>query len=329
MTERKFRGRDMLPGNETHFRGLVRLLEAAGRSEKTIAAYHQACLSLQSYLEVSGQDTDLLSATRDQVADWLIALQTHGGWTADGDGRLVQLGRPLAKDSVVSYFGSVRRFFNWAVDAELIDKSPMAGMTQPPASGKLVPIVKDEVVRDILATCRPRGVKRRFDDIRDEFILRLFNETGGPRCAEVALAELEQLDLSQDLLTIHGKGGKWRVIALSPNTAMAGQRYLQARKAHRHARSGRLFLGIKGPLSESGVYQICIRRSQLAGHGKIHPHQYRHTGAHAAMAAGMSEGDIMELAGWSSPRMLRRYGAIMRQDRALNASRAHNLGSRF
>ena len=46
----KIAGRDMSPANEEAFRGLARSLRAAGKSDKTAAAYHQACLSLEAYL---------------------------------------------------------------------------------------------------------------------------------------------------------------------------------------------------------------------------------------------------------------------------------------
>jgi site-specific recombinase XerD len=328
---RNVMGRPLTTQNETAFRGLSRKLEAAGKSAKTIGAYHQGCLSLQRYLEHTGQDADLLAVSADQAAGWLIALQEAGGWSLSRDGKLTQAGRPMAKDSVVSYFGSVRRFFNWAVQAELIDASPMAGMDEPPRSGRPLDIPSEDDIRAVLATCRPpKGHKRSFTDCRDEFILRLLSETGGPRCSEVALLPMEHLDLRTDLVTICGKGGKWRRFPLSAPTAAAGQRYLQARKAHRRADLAVVFLGIKGPLTPDGVYTAVIRRSRMAGiDPPIHPHQYRHRDAHEAKTAGMSDGDMMTLFGWSSTAMLHRYGKALAEERAIEASRRLALAGRL
>jgi site-specific recombinase XerD len=327
---RNIMGRDMTPGNEATFRGLVRVLEAAGRSPKTPAAYHAACLSLQRYLQAAGADTDLLSVTREQAQGWLIALQDRGGWTLDADGGLVQAGAPMAKDSVVSYFGSARRFFNWAADEELIAASPMTGMECPPPSGRPLSIPEADLVRAMIASCQPKGRRPSFFDRRDEFMLRLFAETGGPRCSEVANLPVDGgLDMRHDLVTIHGKGGKWRRIAMSAATAQAGSRYLRLRAGHPDAETlPDVFLGLRGPLSADGVYKVVRRRAKQAG-GDVHPHQLRHFAADAAKADEMTDGDLMELFGWSTTKMLHRYGREHAASRALAASRRHAIGNRL
>jgi integrase/recombinase XerD len=50
------------------------------------------------------------------------------------------------------------------------------------------------------------------------------------------------------------------------------------------------------------------RRGQQAGIDAW-THLFRHHFSHTWLDRGGSEGDLMELNGWSSPQMLRRYGA--------------------
>ena len=59
---------------------------------------------------------------------------------------------------------------------------------------------------------------------------------------------------------------------------------------------------------------------------KVHPHQLRHSYADAMLASGMQEGDLMQLAGWRSREMLKRYAAARATDRALTAARRFNPG---
>ncbi len=51
----------------------------------------------------------------------------------------------------------------------------------------------------------------------------------------------------------------------------------------------------EGRLTDSGVAQLLRRRCAQAGIEPIHPHQLRHTFAHAWLAQGGNEGDLMRL----------------------------------
>jgi integrase len=48
----------------------------------------------------------------------------------------------------------------------------------------------------------------------------------------------------------------------------------------------------------------------------VYPHRFRHHFSHTWLDRGGPEGDLMELNGWTSPQMLRRYGASARSARA-------------
>jgi integrase len=64
----------------------------------------------------------------------------------------------------------------------------------------------------------------------------------------------------------------------------------------------------RGQLTASGIYQIITRRGCQAG-VVVYPHRFRHHFSHTWLDCGGPEGDLIELNGWSSPQMLRRYGA--------------------
>lgn len=322
-------GLDMTQANEDLFRGLVRFLRGTdrGATDKTLAAYHHGCLSLQRYLQASGAESDLLSVTRDQVLGWIGELRERGGWSLRA-GMIVQSGRPMAKDSLNSYFASARRLLAWAAAEDLVPSSPFAGLKPPRTADKPIPVPPLELVQAMLATCRPRGRKPSWMDLRDEFVIRLFAETGSPRCSEMAELTLERLDMRQDLVTIHGKGGRVRRLPMSPKTATAAQRWLRARAGLRWADLPYAVTGTKGQMTPEGLYDIVDRRSRAAG-GHVHPHQLRHFAADAAHADEMTEGDMMALFGWSSNKMVARYGRERREQRAIEASRRHAIGNRL
>ena len=68
-------------------------------------------------------------------------------------------------------------------------------------------------------------------------------------------------------------------------------------------------------MTASGLYQAIARRGRECGID-VTPHRFRHHFSHTWLDHSGAEGDLMELNGWASPQMLRRYGASARAARA-------------
>jgi site-specific recombinase XerD len=291
--------------NDLHFRSWQRHLRTARRSELTIGSYRLAFDDLTA--RHPGRDiTDL---TQTDIQDYLI----------DALGRL--------KDTTVAIrFRSLRAFYNWAVREEILDRSPMSRLREPKVTDEPPKVLPDDDLKALLKTC----AGKTFEDRRDTAIIRLFCEPGSPRVAEMAGIQMGDLDMSRDTARVHGKGNKVRIIPFGAKTGQAFDRYLRVRAKHRLADSPALWLGGRGgPMTGSGIGQMLGRRSVQAGIGHVHPHQLRHTAAHAWADSGGSEGDAQELFGWASAEMPRRYGRSARTARAHRASRRMSLGDRL
>ena len=106
-----------------------------------------------------------------------------------------------------------------------------------------------------------------------------------------------------------GKGGKPRIVRIGYEAARALDRYIRARARHAQAWQPQLWLGTRnrGPLTANGIYQMIARRGRQCG-VDVFPHRFRHHFSHTWLDRGGAEGDLMELNGWTSPQMLRRYG---------------------
>lgn len=292
--------RDLDGPNQVTFRDFERDLH--DRSPRTLQSYREAACQLAEH----HGGADLLTLGKDQVLAYLIHVR--------------EIHSPATE---VVRFRSLRRFYNWAVTEELIDRSPLHGMPIPAAPSKEIPIPELDDLRALLKACDGKDHDAR----RDTAIIRLFCEPGAPRLAEMAAIEVGQLDMVRDQVAVLGKGAKWRTVPFGNVTGKALTRYLRVRSAHPLARLPRLWLGARGQaLTGNGIAQMLERRCQEAGIAKIHPHQLRHFAADLWFANDGDMQDGMRLFGWESLEMPLRYARANSVKRAISAHHRKALG---
>ena len=156
--------------------------------------------------------------------------------------------------------------------------------------------------------------------------------TTGARLAEVANIAVDDIVMTRDQrhVQVLGKGRKKRLLPIDNKTQRALNRYLRERRRHPGAAAtGAVWIGHKGALTVSGVAQVVRRRGEQAGLGPVNPHALRHSFAHAFLQSGGQEGDLMQLAGWTSRAMVQRYGAALASERAHDAYRRLGIGDRL
>jgi site-specific recombinase XerD len=208
-------------------------------------------------------------------------------------------------------YRALQQFFKWlAAEDEVPD--PTAGLTPPRVPGKPVPVFTDGDLPRLERVCAGRAFTQR----RDAALIAVFRATG-VRLSELAGIRYDpgdpgrsDIDLWHREITVHGKGRKTRVVKISFDAARSLDRYIRVRAWHAQAYRPQLWLGAgnRGPMTASGIYQVIVRRGRQCGID-VYPHRFRHHFSHTWLDRGGAEGDLMELNDWTSPQMLRRYGA--------------------
>jgi integrase/recombinase XerD len=277
-------------------------LAAEGKAAKTVRTYTEAVQWFAGAHLLPREDcTSWEEVRRQDVQEWVAWL----------------LGRYSAAYASNQY-RALQQFFKWLAGEEEIP-DPTAGMKPPRVPDKPVPVFAGDELERLERACAGRGFRER----RDGAVIAVLEATG------IRLSELAQIrydpdnprrgdvDLWHREITVHGKGRRTRVVKISHGAARSLDRYIRVRARHAQAHRPQLWLGAsnRGPMTASGIYQVIVRRGRQCG-VEVFPHRFRHHFSHTWLDRGGAEGDLMELNGWTSPQMLRRYGASARSARA-------------
>lgn len=299
-------------------------LRAAGKSPTTIERYTSATLKLARWLSQQPKPiSNWANVTKRHLDEYQAWFQQHGiscrcGKPGSHDDSACPSGRPYSRGYANNQYRGYQQFFKWLALEEDVP-NPMLSTTPPKIDEEehLVAVFGDTELARLITQCE-KG--RDFESRRDTALLRLFACTGG-RLSELTLLTVEDLNMTMFEVTVLGKGRKRRILKFDAKCAQALDRYLRARSTHRHAaRTKKLWIGVNsgGALTPNGVRKMIKRRGRAVGM-EIFPHQFRHNFSHRWLDAGGAEGDLMELNGWDSPQMLRRYGRSARSARARRA----------
>ena len=179
----------------------------------------------------------------------------------------------LGGKSLSRWLSAMRSFFEFAIRKEWAKNNP-ADAIQAPKSAKKLPKTLDvdqtakfvEVQGDsILAT-------------RDRAMLELMYSSG-LRLAEVVGLNLQDLDLSDSMVTVLGKGDKTRMLPVGSHAVIALNAWLSDRKQFLKDAESALFITQRGKRITPRAVQLRMQQLSLQQgmDTPVHPHMLRHS----------------------------------------------------
>lgn len=160
---------------------------------------------------------------------------------------------------------------------------------------------------------------------RNKLLLELLYGSG-LRVSEACALTLEDIDASQQMLMIRGKGGKVRWVPYGRSVEAALQAYLPLRTASPNKReSNYLLLSQKGgALTRVQAFMIVREAAHLTGLGRpISPHALRHSYATHLLLAGMDIAYLQRLLGHASLTTTQHYLQILPEELSQVVLRFH------
>ena len=147
----------------------------------------------------------------------------------------------------------------------------------------------------------------------------------GLRSAEVLALNRDDVLLSEAQLRVRGKGNKFRLLPLAPETIQLLNHYLQLERPN--PCSAALFVSLKGHargtrMTPAGLRSLFRYHRQTTSIPLANPHRFRHTFASDMIRAGMSLPALMQLMGHSDIQTTLHYVQVTPQDVYLQYARA-------
>jgi integrase/recombinase XerC len=199
-----------------------------------------------------------------------------------------------SKKAAARKLASVRSFFNYLILSEHLQSNPAKLVSTPKLDKRLPKFVQQEDLLNLLNEHKT-DVKM---DIRDIAILELFYGCG-LRLSELINLKTSDLNFSQAVVKVTGKGSKDRIIPLADKTIEALKAYANFRKQNTAFKNVHFFLSEKGEKLYPMLVQRLIKK-ELAPYnnvGKKSPHTLRHSFATHMLENGADLRAIKDLLG--------------------------------
>jgi integrase len=159
----------------------VRSLRQSNRAPRTVTVYSQALVAFITYLREHNMPTSAPKVDHRCLREFFIYESTREHQRRPG--------RTVSPAFVQQRYRALQQFFKWLTLEGEIDADPFAKLTPPAVPEKPVPVLSDDQLRALLATCD----RREFVGRRDESIIRLLIDSG-LRASELMALTVDDLD---------------------------------------------------------------------------------------------------------------------------------------
>ena len=260
---------------------LEMLAAERGAARLTLAAYRNDLIDLSSFLAQRGLALD--AADAEALHDYLAAAGT----------------RRLAPRTLARRLSAIRQFFRFLLTDSVRADDPTSGIDTPRLGRPLPKMLSEGEVSRLIDTAQ------RWPDeegVRLRCVLELLYATG-LRISELVTLPLAAAQRDPRFMLVRGKGGKERVVPLSPPSRDALAAYLICRKAFLpHGQASRFLFpsrGREGHLTRQRCGQLLKELALGAGldPARLSPHVLRHAFASHLLDHGADLRSVQQMLG--------------------------------
>ena len=212
--------------------------------------------------------------------------------------------KPPTQARIIS---GIRRFFDYLILENLIEKNPMDNIESPKLGTNLPNTLTIEEIDKIISTIK-LGSKT---GLRNIAIVELLYSCG-LRVSELINLKISDLFFKESLIKVTGKGNKERFVPISKQSQIYINNYLQNVRSYQKIKKGfedTLFLNERGTILSRVMIFLILKKLKNASNinKKIGPHTLRHSFATHLIENGADLITIQKMMGHESITTTERY----------------------
>ena len=231
-------------------------------------------------------DEALASATLADLRSWLSAQSQEGA----------------ARATVARRAAAARTFYRWARRTGRVAADPSLRLVAPRRGGRLPAVLKQAEATKLLDLAAVAADDEDPVHVRNRAMLELLYASG-IRVGELVAVDIDDLDVSADMVRVTGKGAKERVVPFGIPARRALEAWLVVRPRVATPQSGAaLFLGRRGNRVDPRQVREVVHSllAHLPDAPDLGPHGLRHSAATHLLEGGADLRVVQELLGHAS-----------------------------
>lgn len=264
--------------------------EAKGFTAKTIKNKQQDYKQLMQFLLEKRAVTELESITIHDLKAYIRQKQKDG----------------LQPSSIKSTHKIISAFFNWSVGEGYIKENLMKSVETPKQIKKIFKCFTVKEVHSMINSFSTND----FIEIRNRCIISMLADCG---LRSIEVRGLKTVNIRESTILVHGKGGKDRIIFISPVLKKILIKYERIKKHYvekKMINSDYYFVTYKGTnLSNVALYNVIKEAGERAGikDVRVSPHTFRHFFSVQCILNGIDIYTLSKLLGHSDVSTTERY----------------------
>ena len=202
--------------------------------------------------------------------------------------------RGLSARSIQRALSSIRSFFNYLLDEEVVETNPAANISSP-KSAQLLPKALDTDLVKRLLDFKPQGDI----EIRDKAMVELLYSSG-LRLSELCGLNMESISIKERSCRVVGKGNKTRDLPVGEKAIQSLRDWLLVRENISSDANKALFLNKNGKRISTRSVQLRLELlSKKRGLPMVNPHMLRHSFASHILESSGDLRAVQEMLGHS------------------------------